>query len=152
MTRQVPLNSTSDELYLNILTPRQNGRHFPDDVLKWIFLNENVSILLKISLKFVPKVRINNIPALDQATSHYLNHWWLVYWRIFTSLGLNELTLEVPLYFLFYFQTSMKWNANIFIQEPSFERVLWKEATISFGSQCFKYVGKHHNWTIRATR
>ena len=28
----------------------------------------------------------------DQATSHYLNQWWLVYWRIYASLGLNELT------------------------------------------------------------
>ena len=50
----------------NTLRPRQNGRHFVDDILKWIFLNENVWILLKISLKFVPKVQINNIPALDQ--------------------------------------------------------------------------------------
>ena len=27
-----------------------------------------------------------------QATSHYLDQWWLVYWRIYASLGLNELT------------------------------------------------------------
>ena len=27
-----------------------------------------------------------------QATSHYLNQWWLVHWRIYVSLGLNELT------------------------------------------------------------
>ena len=27
-----------------------------------------------------------------QATSHYLNQWWLDYWRIYASLGLNELT------------------------------------------------------------
>ena len=26
----------------------------------------------------------------DQATSHYLNQWWLDYWRIYASLGLNE--------------------------------------------------------------
>ena len=48
------------------LRPRQNGRHFPDDIFKGIFLNENEWISLKISLKFVPKVRINNIPALVQ--------------------------------------------------------------------------------------
>ena len=29
----------------------------------------------------------------DQATSHYLNQWWLVYWRIYASRGLNELNL-----------------------------------------------------------
>ena len=33
-------------------------------IFKCIFLNENVWNSLKISLKFVPKVRINNIPAL----------------------------------------------------------------------------------------
>ena len=27
----------------------------------------------------------------DQATSHCLNQWWLVYWRIYVSSGLNEL-------------------------------------------------------------
>ena len=27
----------------------------------------------------------------DQATSHYLNQWWLVYWCMYASLGLNEL-------------------------------------------------------------
>ena len=26
----------------------------------------------------------------DQATSHYLNQWWLFHWRIYTSLGLDE--------------------------------------------------------------
>ena len=40
---------------LNTLRPKQNGRHLPDYVFKWIFLNENVSISIKISLKFVPK-------------------------------------------------------------------------------------------------
>ena len=51
---------------INTLRPRQNGRHFPDDIFKCIFLNENVWIPIKISLKFVPKDPINNIPALVQ--------------------------------------------------------------------------------------
>ena len=51
---------------LNTLRPRQNGRHFPDNTFKYIFLNENVTISLKISLKFVPKGPINNISALVQ--------------------------------------------------------------------------------------
>ena len=50
---------------------------------------KNVRILIKISWKFVPKVWINNIPALVQTTSHYLNQWWLSYWHIYASLGLN---------------------------------------------------------------
>ena len=50
----------------NTLRPRQNGRHFADDIFKCIFLNENIWIPIKISLKFVPKGPINNIPALVQ--------------------------------------------------------------------------------------
>ena len=37
-----------------------------DDILKCIFVNENVWIPIKISLKFVPNGQINNIPALVQ--------------------------------------------------------------------------------------
>ena len=51
---------------LNTLGPRQNGRHFADDIFKCIFVNENVWILIEISLKFVPKGLINSIPALVQ--------------------------------------------------------------------------------------
>ena len=52
--------------YINTLRPRQNGRHFADDIFKHILFNENVSISIKVSLKFVPKGPINNIPALVQ--------------------------------------------------------------------------------------
>ena len=47
----------------NTLRPRQNGHHFTEDIFKCIFFNENVTISIKISLKFVP---IYNIPALVQ--------------------------------------------------------------------------------------
>ena len=46
------------------LRPRQNGRHFPDDIFKCMFL-------LKIMAWHRP------------GYSHCLNHWWLVYWRIY---------------------------------------------------------------------
>ena len=45
---------------------RQNGRHFPDDFFKWIFVNENVWIAIKISFKFVPGGPVNNISAVVQ--------------------------------------------------------------------------------------
>ena len=48
---------------INSLRQRQNGRH---NTFKLIFLNENIRILIKILLKFVPKVPINIIPALVQ--------------------------------------------------------------------------------------
>ena len=51
---------------INTLRPRQNGRRFADDIFKYIFLNENVRILAKLSLKFVPEGPIDNIPALVQ--------------------------------------------------------------------------------------
>ena len=51
---------------INTLRPRQNGCHYPDDIFKSIFFNENVQILIKISLTFVPKGSINNIPSLVQ--------------------------------------------------------------------------------------
>ena len=84
---------------VNTLRPRQNGRRFVDDTFKSIFLNENVRIWIKISVKFVPKGQIDNIPLLVQ----------IMAWRrpgdkplseaimvnlpthIYMSLGLNEL-------------------------------------------------------------
>ena len=51
---------------VNQLSPRQNGHHFADDIFKCIFLNENVRITFKISLKFVPHGQINNIPSFVQ--------------------------------------------------------------------------------------
>ena len=54
------------KMQVNTLRPRQNGRHFPDGIFKYTFLNENVWISIKISLKFVPKGPINNIPSLVQ--------------------------------------------------------------------------------------
>ena len=59
-------SGTNGILDINTLRPRQHGRHFAYDTFKCIFLNENVWTPIKISLKFVPKGPINNIPALVQ--------------------------------------------------------------------------------------
>ena len=56
--------STNTVRFLNILRPGQNGCNFADDSFKCIFLNENVYISIRISLKFVPKGPINNMSAL----------------------------------------------------------------------------------------
>ena len=85
---------------INTLRPRQNGRHFTDDILKCIFMYENVWIPIRISLKFVPKRPINNIPPFFQIMAWRrpgdkpLSEPMMV--RLPThvaSLGLNELKL-----------------------------------------------------------
>ena len=54
-----------------------------DDIFSCNFVNENISISIKIWLKVIPKDPINNVPAVVQimawrlpATSHYLNQLW----------------------------------------------------------------------------
>ena len=85
----------------NTLRPRQNSRHFPDDIFKRIFLNKNVWISINISLKFVPRGPINNIPTLVQVMAWRrpgdkpLSEPMVV--RLLASLGLNE--LSYPGYF-----------------------------------------------------
>ena len=83
----------------NSSAPRQKGRQFRSDVFKCIFVNENVWIVLKMSLlTFASEVRIDNITALVHIMAwrrlgdHYLKQWWLAYGHIYASLGLNGLT------------------------------------------------------------
>ena len=64
----------------NTLRQKQNGRHFADDIFKCIFLNENRWVSINISLKFVLKGRINNIPALVQ----------IMAWRLVITKPLSE--------------------------------------------------------------
>ena len=65
------LATNTSEIWFK-MRPRQNGPHLADDIFKCIFLNENGWISIEISLKFVPKGPINNIPALDQIMAW---HW-----------------------------------------------------------------------------
>ena len=37
---------------------------FPDDIFRYIFVNEKFGILIKMSLNFVPKSAIDNNPAM----------------------------------------------------------------------------------------
>ena len=71
---------------------------FPNDIFKCIFLNGNVWISIKISMKFVRHGPINNIPALVQimawrhpADKPIWTNDGLVYRCIYTPLVLNEL-------------------------------------------------------------
>ena len=83
---------------INTLRPRKNGHHFPDNIFKHIFLNENIEISSEISLKFVPHGSFSNNPALVQIMAwrwvgnKLLSTPIMAYSRIYVSLGLNELT------------------------------------------------------------
>ena len=93
------VHATTSKLF-NISRPRQDGRYFPDNIFKCIFLNENEWILIKISLKFVPEgpISCSNIPALvekmawcrsgDNPSSEPMVVSLLTY----ASLGLNAYT------------------------------------------------------------
>ena len=44
------------ETIVNTLRPRRSRRHFADDSFRYISLNENIWILIKISLKFIAQL------------------------------------------------------------------------------------------------
>ena len=87
---------------VNTLRLRQNDHYFPDDIFKWIFVKENAWILIKISLKFIPKGPVDNIPAMvqimawcrpgDTLLSESIMAWVT---DIYASLSLNELIVLV---------------------------------------------------------
>ena len=92
---------------VNSSRPRPNRRHFTDDIFKCIFENENEWISPRISLKFVPKFRINNIPALVQ----------IMAWRRPGDKPLSE-TMMVSLL------------THICVTRPQWVNSLWPSGTI----------------------
>ena len=54
------------EIHIVTLRPRQNGLHFPDDMFKKILRKIHIYLSIKITLMFVHKDPIDNIPALIQ--------------------------------------------------------------------------------------
>ena len=73
-------------------TSEQYGRHFKDCIFKRIFLDENCIILIQISLKFVPKGRMDNKTVLVQVMAWCLTgtNYDQVHWRIRVALGGHE--------------------------------------------------------------
>ena len=63
--RGIP-SSYQEGISVYTLRPIQNGRHFPDDIFKLIFLYENGCVFILISFKFVPTCPIDYNPALVQ--------------------------------------------------------------------------------------
>ena len=94
-------------LRVNTLKLRPNDCHFPDYIFKCIFLNENIWISIKNSLKFVPKGPINNIPDLVQ----------IMAWR---GPG------DKPLYEAIMFSSLM----HIWVTRPQWVNSLWSSDAI----------------------
>ena len=119
--------------FFNPFRPKQNGCNFADDIFIWILLNENVSIAIKISLKFVPIGPIKNIPALVQIMawrrpgvhtlwvflSIFTHHWLWNYWTnrilVITS-GLIWLSMETTMTLLANDRSLRKLQLYIFYQ------------------------------------
>ena len=59
--QSLPSTEMAQAVQFNTSRPRKNGRCFTNDIYKCILLNEKIWILIRFSLKFVPKGLINNI-------------------------------------------------------------------------------------------
>ena len=69
--------------------PRQNDRHIRDDIFKCIFLDEMYGVRLRFHLSLFLRIQLKIFHnwfwqwlGTGQVTSHCVNQWWLVYWRI----------------------------------------------------------------------
>ena len=94
-------------LTLNSLRPRQNGGHFADGTFNRIFVNENVRISIEISLNFVPKGPINNIPALVQ----------IMAWRRPGDKPLSEpMMVSLPMHICVTRPQWVKWLGHFFFK------------------------------------
>ena len=86
--------------YIEVGTFIYNGCHFADNIFKRIFLNQNYCITTWIWLKFVPKFPNKQYASSDSDNGLAPNRRQaivctndgLVYWRIYATLGLNELS------------------------------------------------------------
>ena len=59
MSKNLYIKHTIDWIdFINTWRPRQNCRHFADDIFKCIIVNKNASISIKVSLKFVLRVQL----------------------------------------------------------------------------------------------
>ena len=111
---------------LNTLRPRQNARHFADDIFKCIFSNENAWIP-------IAEGPIKNIPAFIQiwlvafsVPSNYLNQYWH---RLPTHICVIRPQWVKPV--VVYLFRNPNQNATIFMRENVFQDVYCKMSEVS---------------------
>ena len=118
-------------LRVNTLRLAQNISHFTDDIFqlihfpqyKLLHFDSNFTEICSEKVQFANNQHwVRQWLNAVQATSHYLNQWWLVFRCIYASLCLNELNYfrlhvqcSVGTLFLIIFQAHF-W-INLFIQQ-----------------------------------
>ena len=119
------------KVLVNTLRPRQNRRHFADDVFKCIFLNENVWIWINIWLKFIPKGPINLIPAFVQ----------IMAWRRPGDKPLSEpMMISLPTHICV---TRPQWVDAHFLSRPYLSGLLWCRFTHDILMECiYGYINR----------
>ena len=126
--------------WVNTLRPRQNGRHFADDMFKCIFLNVNVWIPIEISLTLVPKGSINNNPALFQ----------IMAWRRPGDKPLSEPMMVSSLMHICV--TRPQWVNTLCVEQNSI-CVLWKKGNSSFGRDIWITLADNdEQWVLKLRR
>ena len=78
-------------------TQRHSCCHFTEDIFKCIFLNENVRILIKISLYFFLMVQYSSfgsdscLASTRRQAIIWTNDGWFIDAYVYVPLGLNDL-------------------------------------------------------------
>ena len=108
-------------IFFNTLRPRQNGRHFQmtfSNAISWMKIDEfrlrfHWSLFQRFQLTIFQHWFGQWLGAV-QVTSHYLNQWWLIYRRIYVSLGLNELMKMFEFRLIFHLSLFLRLQLTIF--------------------------------------
>ena len=109
-------------LLCNTSRQRENCQHFADNIFKCVSMNENLWVLDKFSLKYIPWGLVDNMAALvqiiawHQSGDRQLSAVMMVMfcWHIYASLGLSDLRVN-PLRAKFF-----RGNINIYLHFVSF--------------------------------
>ena len=123
--------------WVNTLRLRGNLCHFKADIFKCIFLNENIWISLQIALKFVPKVRIDKIPALVQIMAWRwpgdkpLSEPMVVSLLMHICITQLQIVKTFCFFFFFFFKECINWDKTIsnYKYPSTFKSVYYKYCT-----------------------
>ena len=127
----------------NTLRLRRNRHHFADDIFERIFFNENVWISIKIPLKFVFKVSINNISALVQ----------IMAWRRPGGKPLSEsMMVSLPTHICVTRPLSVKFNLHVglktMVDIREYAKQTFHEGPLSRDRYVRSAVGESSFWCV----